>query len=429
MPEKATIALDYSHNNKLTLESSSYNEFTHFLFTSGYKLGKIQAGMDSLRKLESYDAVILSSPINSNLAAEEIEVLDEYVKNGGSLLVVSGLGGDLINRTNLNELTHKFGFEFLPDGVNDSVNYIALQKRPLITNIIPHITTEQVKKLVFSSGCSLKVLDFLEDDQNIKIEVVAHGGLNTWHKIYDGEDWREEDSPKIPLIVAIEYYKGKIVGFGNLSMFSSLGREYGFSAFDNNIFIANTLRYLTSEAIREGKVVTVNLNLDLFYWANKILKDQKWENVSDVINVSLKHFKDNYKSAIEEIKKVQEEKLRKRIEYEKKKKEAMEVSEEDKILDLLVPERKKEDLLDIMSALEVATGEKYELSIDLEEAEKKAKAPKKERKFKTPEGLEYTIEDTKKFNADSGGKHAIWHGKPTKAFTTWLTQRQEKGKK
>ena len=281
--------------------------------------------------------------------------------------------------------------------------------------------TEQVKKLVLSSACSLKVLQFLEDEKNIKIETIAKGGLNTWHRVYDGEDWIGEDSPKIPMIVAIEYYKGKVVSYGNLAMFSSLGREYGFSAFDNNIFIANTLKWLTSDAVMSGKIVTVNLQLDLFYWANKILKDQKWENVSDVLNVSLKYFKDNYKNAIDDIKKMQEEKIAKRIEYEKKKKIAMEVSAEDKILELVVPERRKEDLLDIMSAIEEATGEKFEISIDLKEAEAKKAPPKrKPRIFKTPEGLEYTIEDTKMFSKKSGGKHAIWHGKPTKSFIAWL---------
>ena len=85
MPEKATIGLDYSHNNKLTLEASSFNEFTQFLFTSGYKLGKIQAGFNSLKKLEMYDAIILSSPNNKDLEPEEIEIIEEYIKNGGKI--------------------------------------------------------------------------------------------------------------------------------------------------------------------------------------------------------------------------------------------------------------------------------------------------------------------------------------------------------
>ncbi|MFX1339585.1 MAG: hypothetical protein ACFFDK_13315, partial [Promethearchaeota archaeon] len=311
MPEKPTIGLDYSHNNKLTLEASSYNEFTNFLFSSGYKLGRIEAGFDSLKKLENYDAIILSTPNNSNIEKKEFEIIEKYVKNGGSLLIISSMGGDYTNRTNLNELTQKFGFEFESDEINDSVNYVFFQKRPLITRLIPHVISEQVKQLVFSSACSLKVLDFIDDKQNIKIEVIAKSGLNSWHKKYNGTDWIEEDCPKIPLIITVEYYNGKVVGFGNLSMFSSLGHEYGFSAFDNNILIANTLKYLTSSAISSGKIINVNLNLSLYYWANKILEDQDWENISDIINVGVKYFKDNYKEAIEDIKRIQEEKLEK----------------------------------------------------------------------------------------------------------------------
>ncbi len=413
MPEKLTIGLDYSHNNKLTLEVSSYNEFTNFLFSSGYKLGRIEAGFDSLKKLENYDVILLSSPNNSNIEEDEIKNIEKYVRNGGSMLILSSMGGDYTNRTNLNELTQKFGFEFESDEINDSVNYVYLQKRPLITKLTPHVISDQVKQLVFSSACSLKVLDFIEDEQNIKIEIIAKAGLNTWHKKYNGSEWIEEDCPKIPLIIAVDYYKGKVIGFGNLSMFSSLGHEYGFSAFDNRILIANTLNYLTSGALSSGKLITVNLNLSLFYWANKILEDQDWEDFSDIINVAVKYFKDNYKRAINDIKRTQEEKLEKKKKFEQSKEER----EEDKILDM-VPIRKKEDLKDIMSALEELTGEKYELSINLEE--------ETEDKFLIEiDGniIEYTLEDADQFNIETS-KHAIWHEKPTKAFLDWLNDRK-----
>ena len=149
------------------------------------------------------------------------------------------------------------------------------------------------------------------------------------------------------------------LGFGNLSMFCAHGREYGFSAFDNNILIAKTVEYFTSGAVSSGKIITVNLNLNLFYWANKILEHQDWENISDIINVAVKYFKDNYKSAIKDIKRIQEEKREKKKKFELSKEER----EEGKILDM-VPVRKREDLKDIMSALEELTGEKYEISID-----------------------------------------------------------------
>ncbi|MHA2185179.1 MAG: Gldg family protein, partial [Promethearchaeota archaeon] len=183
MSEKAIIGLDYSHNNFLTLEASSFAEFTQFLFNSGYKIGKIESGFNSLPDLGKYKTILLSTPRNTNLKEKEIENLVEYVKNGGGLLITSSTGGDYSNSTNLNALTRNFGFEFLPNEINDSVSYVHLQKRPILTTFKAHVITEGINKLVFSSSCSTKILDFLEDGENIKIESLLTSGLNSWHRL------------------------------------------------------------------------------------------------------------------------------------------------------------------------------------------------------------------------------------------------------
>jgi len=411
------IGLDYSHNNILTLESSSFTEFTQFLFTSGYKLGKIETGFNSLGDLKKYNTVILSTPKNTSVKANEVKILESYVRNGGSLLITSSTGGDYTNKTNLNDLTRKFGFEFVSDEINDSVNYVNLQKRPIITRLRPHVITEQIKKIVFSSSCSIQILDFVEDEKNVKLEWVLQSGLNGWRKRYDGKHWIEEDCPKIPLMVVVEYYKGKVVGFGNLSIFSSLTREYGFSAFDNDILIANILSFLTGSLDSEGKPVTIELNLDLYYWAENIVKQEKWDNISDLINVSLKYFKDNYSEIIKEIKKLRLERLEKRKAYEKTLEEKeKKVIVEDKVIDKVpVLVRKKEDLEEIMDALGDITGEKYEISIDIDEEEAEIPGQKS--------SLAYTDEDIKEFEKGYP-KRAIWHGKPTKTFKEWLRKKK-----
>ena len=444
MPDEPTIGLDYTHNNNLTLEAPSYADFTEFLFSSGYKLGKIQAGFDSLKKLETYDAIILSTPKNARIEPDEINLLEKYVKKGGSLLIVSSSGGDLTNGTNLNELTNKFGFEFVPDEVNDSMSYVNFQKRPIINKFTPHILTEQVHKMVFSSACSIKILDFLKEDKNINIEEIAHGGLNCWTRTYDGEEWVENDNPNVPLIVAVEYHEGKVVGFGNLSMFSSLGHEYGFSAFDNNMILANILKWLTSGAYTEGKAITVNLILELYHWIQSIMKEDNWESVSDLINISLKYFKDNYKDFVEDIKKMQKERAKKKKAFEKSKKEEKKEEEdiEDKIVEM-VPKRKKEDLEDIMSALGDITGETYEIEIDLEKVEEEKVEVEAEdedevddfdleeedeedaESLKDGEIPQYSEEDIQEFE-NSRNKHAIWRGKETKAFKLWLKVNKKK---
>ena len=357
-----TIGLDYSHNNMLTLEASSYADFTQFLFASGYKLGKIEAGFASAVKLKDYSAIIISTPKNINLTPQEIENLEHYVKNGGNLLLISTRGGDYINRTNLNSLTRNFGFEFTIDDISDSVKFVNLQKRPILEDFKPHYITDQIKKLVLSSACSLRTIEFPENDKENNVEVLVRGGLYCWHKVFVDDKWIEEDSPKIPLVVSAEYYKGKVVAFGSLSIFSSLGREYGFSAFDNDIFIANILRWLTLDISSEGKVITIDLQRNLFHWASSIIKEDNWLNFSDIINVSMKYFKDNYKGIMKEFKEQQKERI------EMRKTEEPEQKIDDEVLEL-IPKRKKEDLKDIIQAIEEISGEKYEISIDLEEDE------------------------------------------------------------
>jgi len=359
------IGLDYSHGGMLTLEASSYADFTQFLFSSDYKLGKIEAGFYALEKTRIYDAVIISIPKNINLKPKEIDVLEEYVRTGGSLLIIGSRGGEYLNRTNINELVRKFGFEFATDEVNDSVNYVNLQKRPLLTNFKQHYITENIKKIVLSSACSLATLGFVEDKKNIQVEVLVRGGLNCWRNRFEDQKPIEEDSPKIPLLVAVEYFKGKVVAFGTLSIFSSLGREYGFSAFDNDILITNILRWLTLDVDSLGQVITIDLQKDLFYWANSIVKEKRWESFSDLVNVSLKHFKDNYKSIMKELKEIQKERYQKKQEFKEAVKEE---GEEEKVIDL-IPKRKKEDLEDIISAIENASGEKFERSFAPDEEE------------------------------------------------------------
>ena len=416
MPDKVIVGLDYSHSNILNLETSSFGEFTQFLITSGYSIAKIELGFNSVNDLKKYKVIILSTPKNVTLKPNEIESLVDYVKNGGNLLITSSSGGDHTNKTNLNELTRNFGFEFVPDEINDSVNFVNLQKRPLLTKVKPHVITEQIKKIVFSSSCSIRILDFFEGDKNIKIFGLLLSGLNSWHTIYDGNDWVEEDSPKTPLLVAVEYYSGRVVGFGNISIFSSLTREYGFNAFDNDLLIANTLSWLTTGIETEGKPITIKINLDLYYWVKNKVKDENWESFSDFINVSLKYFKDDYKQIIEKIKQTQKERLKRREVFEKTRKKNVrkKVSEEKVLEKVPILKRKKEDLEDIMSALEEITGEHYELSIDLAEDEKESGI--------SESSLSYKQEDIEEFEKGYP-KKAIWHGKPTKTFKEWLEKR------
>ncbi|MCP4763963.1 MAG: hypothetical protein GY870_19480 [archaeon] len=300
-----TICFDNSHNNKLNFENEAYNDFTNFLFSS-FRIGQISAGITK-EKLSQYDVFIIGNPYNSKLTIKEIDIIEKYVKNGGGLLVVSDENGDKGNLTNLNELTEKLGFEFSSNTISDSMLYVISQNKPIINKIELHYVTKDIQQFVYSSGCSLKIDETVKSDKNIEVNILASSGLNCYSQIYNNGD-DEIDTPNSTVLVGVNYYKGRVVGIGNLSIFSSLNSNYGYSALDNSLLIANIMNWLMlagkpADLGFDNKIISIPINYSLALWLDKmVLEDKLWLKNSDIINFSLKYFKDHYEEILEEIK-------------------------------------------------------------------------------------------------------------------------------
>ncbi len=301
-----SIVFDYSHNNTLTLESPSYSDFTEYLFGSSFALGKIQAGFTSVDKLKKYKCLVIGGPRETIFQPNEIEVIVDYIKNGGSLLVINDEGGDYGANTNLNDLTRNFGFEFNSDIMFDSMNFISNQQnRVVINEIEPHLITRNIDSIVQSSACSIKLLKYIEADENIKAVPICKTSLNSFHTIWNGKEWAEEqDAPRSIMALALNYYKGKVIALTTISMFSSLSSSYGFFALNNQDLIANIFMWLldTSSNNKGTKLINISLDYNLFSWIEKLVqKERTWRNSDEVINFALKYLKDNFKDVLQKI--------------------------------------------------------------------------------------------------------------------------------
>ena len=107
----------------------------------------------------------------------------------------------------------------------------------------------------------------------------------------------------------------------------------------------------------------------------------------------MKYFKDNYKDIMKEFKEQQKERI------EMRKIEEPEQKIDDEVLEL-IPKRKKEDLKDIIQAIEEISGEKYEISIDLEEEDESLESGeiREEILRNLPEDLsDLTVKELKEF--------------------------------
>lgn len=298
-----SICFDQSHNNKLTIENTTFADFIQYLFDSDFKLGKIEAGI-TYEKLKKYDLFIIGVPtLGPDLDPDEIIDLVKYVKNGGSLLVINDGGGDYENKNNLSELTKNFGIIFNSDRLFDNKFFLKKNSHPIIQDFKSHFITRDISQIIHSNGCTLTIDKSIEDDK-IDINKIAFSSENTsWHRFFSGEGWEDESEQHLPIIGATHYDLGKVIVIGNLSIFSSLSKSYGIIAADNFKLVTNMISWLLNKVGSEEEQLlkpiftTVSINQDLFYWIKEMINKGKWKNLDEVINFALKVTKIRIKEA------------------------------------------------------------------------------------------------------------------------------------
>ena len=219
---KKKLGFDYTHNNKLTIENNAFTDFIQYLFDSDFQLGKIEAGINT-EKLAGYDLFIIGVPhLGPNLGLDEIKDLIDYVKDGGSLLIINDGGGDYENKNNLSELTKNFGISFNNDILYDNKSFSQENSHPIIKDFSPHYITRDLNQLIHSNGCTLTVDKSIEDEK-IDVNSIAYSSENTsWHSYLNEDGWHDESKQHLSIIGAVHYDLGKVVTIGNLSIFSSV---------------------------------------------------------------------------------------------------------------------------------------------------------------------------------------------------------------
>ncbi|MFX1307975.1 MAG: hypothetical protein ACFFDG_14300, partial [Promethearchaeota archaeon] len=152
MTKQIAVGFDHSHNNKLTIENNAFTDFVQFFFDSHFKLGKIEAGL-TYEKLNKYDLFIIGVPyLGPDFDPDEINDLLEYVKKGGSILIINDGGGDYENKNNLSELSKNFGIRFNSDRLFDSKFFSKENSHPIIQDFRSHFITRDISQIIHSNG-------------------------------------------------------------------------------------------------------------------------------------------------------------------------------------------------------------------------------------------------------------------------------------
>jgi len=109
---KKSVLIDLTHNEMLNIDEEEFKEFLNLLKRLVLKIKKNENEKITKEILENVDLLILGNPINDFFSSIEIKYVIDFVRKGGGLLLVSEYGADHLQRTNLNDISRKFGIFF-----------------------------------------------------------------------------------------------------------------------------------------------------------------------------------------------------------------------------------------------------------------------------------------------------------------------------
>ncbi|HME55671.1 MAG TPA: hypothetical protein VKM55_25920 [Candidatus Lokiarchaeia archaeon] len=230
-----TCLIDKAFNELLDVHDDNFSELFSLLTESlkvSIAINRDQPISEDL--LYSSNMFVLGCPTRVKLEKDDIELIVKYVREGGNLLVISDAGGDLANKSNMNDLVNVFGIEIESTTVRDSRN-VGSAVSPMLDNInIGHVTNKNVIRLVAGGATTLLIQEpavtLFATGKTSVIEKYSPRENNAWKIMKVGENY--------PLASACMHGQGKVVVCGDVDMFSD-DPEFGINAFDNGTFIKN----------------------------------------------------------------------------------------------------------------------------------------------------------------------------------------------
>lgn len=255
MPRKITrILFDSAHSEMLGIKDEDFSELINLLKSLTLKIITNENKNLTNQQLQRVDILIIGNPIDDYFSNIEIKNINNFVRDGGRLLLISEYGGDYLQKTNLNDITGKnFGIYFQKNIVkqynNNNQNCTSIIS---VQNFHKHQITKQLRELVIGGTCSL----LLKKDSNPLLYL-----NESWTEIYNGsnEQWSKENGNMKQIISACtEYGRGKVVAIGDIDIFSN-DSNTGLNCLDNRKFVLNLISWLL-EPVKESDVTLWALN-------------------------------------------------------------------------------------------------------------------------------------------------------------------------
>ncbi len=216
------VLFDQTQNERGKLDTT-YSTLGKLLTDNDLDVEPYTEFMIIAKNIKDAEVLVFGCPNSSKLRPTEIEILTRYVKAGGGLFLLSLSGGDRGLMNNLSKLSKTFGIEFDNTAVKDERSNAGLPTMPFVSNLIAHPCTEDVKDILYASGCSLKV---------------------SGNAVVIASTSEMADPANQPVIAVAEYGKGRVICSGSYEIFRKGG---GLKHAGNKTFAINALRWLTGD--------------------------------------------------------------------------------------------------------------------------------------------------------------------------------------
>ncbi len=251
---KKTILFDVAHNEMLNIEDKEFSEFLNLLRRLDLNIKKNKNEHLTKEILRDVDLLVIGNPIDDFFSTSEIKIIVDFVRSGGGLLLLSEYGSDYLQKTNINDISGKFGIKFEKNLIKE-VNQANQNCTSIlhIQDFLKHQLTKHIREMKIGGACSI----FLSKGA----KPLLQSNEESWPEIFNSstEQWIKEGEEEKQIIAAYsEFGQGKVVAIGDIDIFTS-DLNIGSNSFDNHRFIQNVINWLI-EPVNETKVMTFMLN-------------------------------------------------------------------------------------------------------------------------------------------------------------------------
>ncbi|MFX0025530.1 MAG: hypothetical protein ACFE8M_03885 [Candidatus Hermodarchaeota archaeon] len=250
-----TILFDLFHNEMLDINENDFSDFLNLLKRFKLKIKKNENKNLTSKLLENVDILVIGNPIDDYFSNIEIIDICNYVRIGGSLLLISEYGADYLQKTNLNDLSGtNFGIFFEKNLVKElNSNNQNSSSITHVQNFQENEVSNNLREIVIGGACSL----FL--NKNSK-PLILSNKENVWSEIFKSskEQWVKDKEQQQILAAYTEFGQGKIIAIGDIDIFTN-DINIGINAMDNHLFLQNCLEWLL-KPVEKSNVFSFTLN-------------------------------------------------------------------------------------------------------------------------------------------------------------------------